>query len=113
MADRQKMDFWDWITGAAFLAMGVYLGLALSGLIELEGAAFWFTVVFVVIPFGFVFLLVFYMHDVVDRVLNGTIIPASVKRWRKRKPVPLLLSLPAGVVIGVVGAQFGLTEVLL
>jgi hypothetical protein len=113
MSDRQKMNSFDWIVAAALLAVGVYLGLALAGLIGLEGVAFWNTVIYVLISFGFVFLFIYYMGDISDRVLNGTKTPASVKRWRRRKPVALLLSLPVGVVIGVVGSRFGLSDLLL
>jgi len=113
MGDRQKMNLLDWIVAAALLAAGLYLGLALAGLIGLEGAAFWHTVTYVLIPFGFLFILIFYMGEISDRALNGTKKPASVKRWQRRKPVALLISLPVGVVIGVVGSRFGLGDLLL
>ncbi len=113
MGDRRKMQIGDWLNGAAILAVGLFLGMAVGELINLEGAAFWLTIVYVFIPFGFVFLFIFFLDDLMDRSLFSGIKPASSNGTEKRKPLALLFSLPTGFVIGVIGAQFGLSEVLL
>lgn len=112
MTDRRKMQFGDWINGAALLAIGVLLGVALGEWLTLEGAAFWFAIVYIFIPFGFVFLLILLLPKVFD-YLNYGVKPAAVKRWERRKPLALFFFVPAGVIVGVVGAQFGLAELLL
>ncbi len=112
MSDRRKMQFGDWLSGAAMLAMGIFLGLAVGEWVKLDGAAFWLTIIYVFIPFGFVFLFIFFMTDLLDR-FNGAVKPAAVRRWEKRKPLALLFFLPAGVLMGTIGAQFGLSEILL
>lgn len=112
MSDRRKMHFIDWLSGAAMLAVGVFLGLAVGEWVKLDGAAFWTTIVYVFIPFGFVFLFIFFSTDLLDR-LNGAVKPAAVRRWERRKPLALLFFLPAGLLIGAIGAQFGLSEILL
>jgi len=102
------MQFDDWLNGAALLAVGVFLGLAVSEFLKLDGAAVWRAILSIIIPFGFVFLLIVLM----DRI-GGPVKPAAVRRWIKRKPLALQFFLPAGILIGAVGAQFGLTEILL
>ena len=113
MSDRRKMHIGDWLNGAAILAVGLFLGLAIGEWINLEGAAFWLTIVYVFIPFGFVFLFIFFLDDLMDRSFFSSIKPPSSKKTEERKPLALLLSLPTGFMIGAIGAQFGLTEILL
>lgn len=113
MADRHKMQLFDWVIAASLCAVGFYLGLALAALITMDGAAFWLTVIYVLIPFGFVFVFIYYMNDLGDWIFPGSVKSSAPARMRKRRPVLLYLSVPAGVVIGVIGAQFGLTELLI
>ena len=113
MSDRHKMQLFDWVIAAGLCAVGVYLGLALAALITIDGAAFWLTVIYVLIPFAFVFLFIYYMNDLGDWIFSGKIKSSAPARMRKRRPVLLYFSVPAGVIIGVIGAQLGLGELLL
>lgn len=113
MADRHQMAFFDWVIAAGLCAMGVYLGLLLAALITMDGATFWLTVIYVLIPFGFVSLFIYFMNDLGDWIFSGRVKSSAPARMRKRRPVLLYFSVPAGVIIGVIGAQFGLGELLL
>ena len=113
MRERHKMQLFDWVIAAGLLAVGFYLGLAVGALLQLDGFAFWFTIIYVFIPFGFVFLFIYFMDDLADRIFSGARKPAHLKHTQKRKPLALLLSLPIGLVVGVIGSQVGLTEFFL
>ncbi len=113
MSDRRKMHFFDWLTGAAFLAMGVFLGLAVGEWLTLEGAAFWNTAIYIFIPFGFLFVFIFFLGEVTDLSAITGVKRATSKRTKEPKPRALLASFPTGFFIGAAGAQFGLTEMLL
>ena len=111
MSERRKMQFIDWVMSASFLAIGLFLGLAVGEWLKLDGIARWLTLIYIFIPFGFVFLFIIFMHDLWDRIFFN-IKPASSSRYEKAKPLTLLLSLPVGLLVGVIGAEFGLSELL-
>ena len=113
MGDRRSMQFGDWINAAALLAVGVFLGLAIEGLVQLIGSPFLPQALLTVLLFAGVFLLYLALDALVERVFNTGVKPARLARKKERKPLALLLSLPAGLVIGVIGAQFGLRGLLL
>ncbi len=112
MSDRRRMRIGDWLNGAAFLAIGVFLGLAADGMAGLAGTAFWPMIIIIPVLFGGVFLFLLFFDRVVDRIFSSGIKPASRPRTKDRKPLVLLLSLPTGIAIGMIGAQLGLGELL-
>jgi len=111
MSDRRKMQLGDWFNGAALFAVGLFLGLAIGEWLTLEGTAFWLTIIYIFIPFSFVFLLIFFLGEVTDRsFFSGVKAP---KRPEKPKPLALLATFPSGLIVGAIGAQLGLSEILL
>lgn len=113
MDSRRIMTIGDWLNSAALLVIGVYLGLALEKLFQLDGVAFWVVGIGIPIIFGGVLLFGQLFDGLTDRLF-----PSGVKRiykpqTKKRRPLALLLALPIGIIIGVAGAQFGLSEMIL
>ena len=113
MSERRKMQGIDWVIGASSVAVGLFLGLAVGEWVKMEGIARWLTIIYIFIPFGFVFLFIFFLDEVTDRVFFTGVKSSAAKREKRRKPLALLLTLPVGLVIGAIGAQFGLSELLL
>ncbi|WP_295070322.1 hypothetical protein [Tabrizicola sp.] len=113
MPNRRKMGPGDWLTATAFLAMGLFLGLALANMVLLVGTASW--PIIILIPLLFAGVLVFdsLLGRLFGRFFPSGVRPASHPAPKERRPLVLLLSLPAGLVIGVVGARFGLDDLLL
>lgn len=109
---RQKMQTFDWFLWAALVAAGVFIGLAVNGLFVLAVMGAWGSIVttLAVAACGIVFYLL------IERIFNFI----STGRWslprqlqKPRKPLVLLFGLPLGILIGLIGAQFGLSELLL
>ncbi|MDU8942309.1 hypothetical protein [Ovoidimarina sediminis] len=113
MTTRRSMTFGDWVNAAALAAVGLFLGLALHYLFQLKSSAFWVTGIVTLLLFGGVFLASLAFDAAVDRLFFGGVKPADPPEGWRRKPLPRLLSLPAGVAIGVIGGQFGLGALLL
>lgn len=113
MAIRRKMQLGDWFNCAMLLAVGLFLGLALANMVQLIGTPFWPIIIIIPVLFGGVFLLEWLLDSLVERVFGLGIKPAPKSKNGHRRPIILLLSLPAGIVIGLVGMQFGLDDILL
>ena len=113
MANRRKMQIGDWFNGAGLLAVGVFLGLAVANMVQLIGTIFWPVIIVIPVLFGGFFLLVLLLDGLVDRIFGSGIKPAPNSKAKQRRPLTLLFCLPLGVVIGVIGAQFGLDNILL
>lgn len=113
MSDRCKMQVGDWLNGAAILAAGVFLGIAIDAMLDLAGTAFWPLIILIPVLIGGGFLGVLFFDRLVDRFFPSGIRPASRPGTGKRRPLALLLSLPAGIIIGVIGAQLGVSDMLL
>ena len=113
MENRREMQVGDWANGAAIFAVGVFLGLAIYHLAQLVGTAFWPLIVIIPVLFGGVFLLNLKFDNLIDRIFPNGIKPARKPHAKQRKPLVLLLSLPTGIIIGVIGAMLGLGDVLL
>lgn len=113
MRHRRSMGLWDWINSAAFLAMGVFLGLAVNAMVQLVGTPFWPFIVIIPLLFGGVLLLDDLLDRLTGRILPGGVKPAPESHPKARRPLVLLLSLPMGLAIGLIGAQVGLGDILL
>lgn len=113
MANRRKMQLGDWFNGAALLAVGFFLGLALDGMIDLVGTSFWPLIILLPVLFGSVFVFGQMFDGLIERFFPSGIKPAKGAQRKERMPLALVLSLPGGVVLGVIGGQMGLRALLL
>lgn len=112
MRKRPKMQGFDWFHGAALAAVGLFLGFALEGMARLAMAGSWLGIIGILVPFaGFLVFYVF-LERITEFISTGRFFlpKQSVK---EHKPLGVLFSLPLGILIGVVGAQFGLQDMLL
>lgn len=107
------MNMGDWFNSIAFLAVGIYVGLAVDGILKLDWVIFWIFAIGMPIVFWVFIALSGMIDGLIDRILPGGIKPARNPRPKERKPLLVLFSLPAGVVAGLVGARFGLAGLLL
>ena len=112
MKKRQKMQTFDWFHWAALVAIGVFLGLAIDGLVDLATVGAWGSIIMILgLSAGG---LVFYF--LIERVINFISIgrfsePQQLQK--PRKPLALSFAPPNGIIIGVIGAQFGLANLIL
>lgn len=112
MGNRRRMEMGDWLNAVALLAVGFYLGLALDGLLQLDGAAFWIAAAGMPIMFWGLIAVARVIDGLIDRIFPGGVKPARAPPPKERKPLAVLFSVPAGVAAGLVGAQFGLSGLL-
>lgn len=113
MPNRRKMEPGDWFNATAFLAIGLLLGLALANMVPLLGTPFWPVVILIPLLFAGVLVFDSLLGRLFERIFPSGVRPASHPAPKERRPLGLLLSLPAGLVIGVIGARFGLDDLLL
>ncbi|MEQ8366858.1 MAG: hypothetical protein RIB61_09130 [Roseicyclus sp.] len=113
MSDRRRMDPFDWISAAFVVALGVMFGILADNLARLSAATFWPVLIFSVASvFGVL---------AIDRAvswLSERVFPSGIRTVRSpkpegRRPLGLLLSLPAGVALGVVLAALGYDRAIL
>lgn len=109
MNARRRMEIGDWANGAALFGVGVCLGLVIDALLQLSGTAFWFMAIIIVVLFGAVLVFDTLLNALFERIFPIGIKPSGKK---ERKPLALVFCVPTGIVIGLIGAQFGLTELL-
>jgi hypothetical protein len=111
------MEPLDWMSAAFNVAIGLFLGLALSGLLALVADGFWVVALaMAVIGAGAALAVLAFDHlltRATDRFFPSGIQPAANPKPRGRKPMARLLSLPAGLVLGMGLAQLGLTRAIL
>ncbi len=112
MKKRGRMQAFDWLISAALVAIGVHLGLVIDSMINLWGTQFWLSGIITLLLFGCWFVFYLFLERLFDLVFDGRFF-APKQTLRLRKPLVLVFSLPIGIVIGLVGGQFGLREILL
>lgn len=112
MRERRKMQTFDWLNWAALVAIGVFLGLAIDAMVESVKAGYWRTTLFTLFVFGCWFLFYLFLERLFDFIFSGRFF-ATKQKLRKPMPFALVFSLPLGITIGAIGAQFGLNELLL
>lgn len=105
MSDRRQMQFSDWLIWLALMIVGGLLGVLVVAWVGFEEPAFLHTIVYFFIPIGFVHVFIFFLFDVADSVALNQMKSTS----KKLKPLFLLVSLPAGFIIGVIAATFSLS----
>jgi len=107
------MRIGDWANGASLLAIGFFLGLAVYYMAQLVGTAFWPMIIIIPVLFGGIFLAQLVLDWIIDRVFTSGLKPARQPQVKERRPLVLLLSLPTGFLIGMIGALFGLGRLFL
>ena len=103
----------NWASAAVNCIIGFLLGVAINGLIQLIFTGAWVAVLNLVVLATALFFIVL-LHD----RLGEWLFPSGIRPARKpekvsRKPLVRRLSLPVGLVLGVVLAGFGLDDWLL
>jgi hypothetical protein len=112
MQERPSMEPGDWFQAAINGVIGVFLGIATHGLVQLVAiGAWWMALILVVLGVGY-----FFFVQLADKLFDW-IFPSGIRTVGKRRgqPKPLLrvLSLPAGLLVGIALAGLGLDTVLL
>lgn len=109
MSQRRNMQLSDWAMAALSVLIGVFVGLTVDGLVQLVTTAFW--PVAVLIPLFLAGMLL------VDRISDWMFSIGVQSRNRSpgdaRAPLSLLMSLPAGAVLGVVLSRLGMADTLI
>lgn len=114
MGNRRKMVLVDWLNSAGLCLVGLYLGLAVQSMLQLVGTAFfWPVLIFCIIMWVAMLLFANVFDWISDRIFSNGIKPAKNPSAKERKPFALLLSLPLGIVTGVILAELGLRDTLL
>lgn len=114
MEKRRKMLLGDWLNGAALCVVGVYFGLVVHGMSQLIGTAFfWPMLIFIMIIWGGLYVFDNAVEGLSNWMFPSGIKPAKNSKVNERKPLARLLSLPCGIVLGVILAEIGLSDTLL
>lgn len=113
MSERRRMQVGDWFNAAINIVIGLFLGVAADGLVQLATTDFWPMTVIILFLFAGVFLFERVVDKSIDTLFPSGIRPARKPQVKERTPLPRLLSLPAGVVLGIVLARTGLDTMIL
>ena len=113
MSERRSMQIGDWFTAAINLVIGVLLGSAADGLVQLATTAFWPLAVVIPLVFAGVLLFSWVLDLLTDRLFAIGVRPARKPKEEGRTPLLRLLSLPVGLVLGVALARLGLDDTIL
>ncbi len=110
------MEAADWLNAAVNAVIGLLLGLVLHGLMQLVTDGAW-GMALIVVMLGVAMLLLIYFDGLIGRLLDR-IFPSGVRSAATpaqddRKPLVRRLSLPAGLVLGVILALFGRADTIL
>lgn len=107
------MELGDWFNTVINVLIGALLGSVAYALAQLVASGSWlFALIIVVLGAGlFGFMLL--SDKLFDLFLPSPIRPAKNPEPQARKPLPRVLSLPAGFIVGVVLAALGLDSAIL
>ena len=103
----------DWVNATFLIAIGFFLGLAADGMMQLVTTAFWPVVVITVLLFVGVLLFDSLLSRLSELIFPSGIKPARNPKKKGPMPLPLLLSIPAGMLIGIVIARLGFGSAIL
>jgi len=103
----------NWFDAAIKLVIGVLLGSAADGLVQLATTAFWPLAVVIPLLFAGVFLFSWMLDLLTDRLFTVGVRPARKPKEEGCTPLPQLLSLPVGIILGVALARLGLDNTVL
>jgi hypothetical protein len=107
------MQLGDWLNAATLLIIGVLLGIAIDAMAQLATTPYWPLVILIPLMFGGVLLLDGLLNRLANRIFPSAIRTVGKSESKPRKPLALLLSLPAGLILGIVLARFGLANTVL
>lgn len=108
MSERRNMQIGDWVMAALNVLIGAFVGLTVDGLVQLVTTAFW--PVAVLIPLLLAGMLL--VDTISDWMFSIGVQSDNKPPGDARAPLFLLLSLPAGAVLGVVVSRFGMADTL-
>lgn len=117
MSERRNMEPGDWLNAAVNVLIGLFLGVALNGLLQLFADGAWaVALVIAVMAFGAAVFLIFFdglVGKLFERVFPSGVRPSHSPKAEDRKPIARLLSLPLGIFLGAILAGLGLTNAIL
>jgi hypothetical protein len=113
MSERRSMDGEDWLSAGFNVVVGLFLGLALNGLLQIVVTGFWpVAAIMVVLALGF-FLVYWLFEGLIVRPFFSGVRRDQGTLPEGKKPLGRLASLPLGLVLGFLLAQLGLTGTIL
>jgi uncharacterized protein YacL len=95
------------------VVIGIFLGVAVNGLAQLMSTSFWPVAVIILLLVAILFFFESLIASLVDRIFPSGIRPARKPQKVRRAPLPRRLSLPVGLVLGLILARLGLDGVVL
>mgnify|MGYP000968562975 CR=1 FL=1 len=108
MSERRRMQIGDWINAGFLLVIGVFLGFVVDGIMQLATTPFWPMAIILMLIFAGIFLFELLVDKLFSRIFTIGVRPAPETQVQKRRPLPIFLSLPVGVILGVLLARLGL-----
>lgn len=107
------MEAGDWFHVAVNVLIGLLLGSAAYGLLQLVISGAWLFALILVVLGLTLFGIVVLSDKLFDRLFPVWVGPVSKKKRNQPKPLLRLLSLPIGFAVGAVLAGFGLDRIIL
>lgn len=107
------MQISNWFNAAVNVAIGIFVGIVIAQLGRLIALGFWPIAIILLILIAGYLLFEGMFNRLVDKVFPSGIRPARKPTTRRRAPLPRLLSLPVGIILGVALDWLGLSEGLL
>jgi hypothetical protein len=107
------MQTHDWINAGFLLVFGVFLGFVVDGILQLATTSFWPLAIILLLMVAGIFLFELLMDKLFSRIFPIGVRPANKSPAQGRKPLPVFLSLPAGVILGIALARLGLADTIL
>ena len=111
--ERRRMQTGDWFNAAISLIIGMLLGSVVDGLAQLVTSGLWLPAVAIVLLGAGFFLFMLVFDKVSDRLFSIGMRPAPKRQAKGPTPLPRLISLPVGIVLGVVLARLGFDDTIL
>jgi len=114
---RTSMQASDWGNALVNVVVGVFVGIAIDGMVQLLTTGLWPIAILISLLLLGMVLLSELVDGLVEKIFPSGIRPANkVKikpKIKRRTPLPRLLSLPLGMVIGVILARLGVSTAIL
>lgn len=111
--DALVMQPGDWANAAVNVVMGVFLGLIINGLVQLISTDLWPAAVLIVVLAAVLLFLDSWIDVLFEKVFPSGIRPAHKSKKVRKAPMARRLSLPSGLVLGIVLAGLGLGDRIL